>query len=132
MRLIIAGSRSLTDYALFQRCIQQTQFAAELQPNTCTILSGTARGIDSLAIRWARMRQFQVERYPAEWKMFGKSAGYKRNEHMVRNAEALLAIWDRNSCGTKYCITFARDHSLLVEVFEVFDDNEIIVSRFNF
>ena len=48
------------------------------------------------------------------------------------NADGLLAIWDRNSRGTKHCIVFARDHSLPVEVFEVFEDNETIVSRFNF
>lgn len=77
MRLVIAGSRSLTSWALFEMCVQRTQFATP-----CTILSGTARGVDSLNI--------DVEWYPAEWQRYGKRAGLIRNATMLDSELASL------------------------------------------
>ena len=134
MRLIIAGSRSLTDYGLFTYCVQQTQFAAELQPSTCTILSGCARGIDRLAIKWAHEQGLSVERHPAKWLEHGKAAGFRRNEQMLLHANGLLAIWDGNSRGTEHCIESACKRGLPVEVFTVVlsANSSVIVRRFNF
>lgn len=49
---------------------------------------------------------------PADWDKHGKSAGYKRNEEMARNADALIAFWDGKSKGTKHMIDIARECNL--------------------
>ena len=134
MRLIIAGSRSLTDYRLLTCCLQQTQFLAELQPSMCIILSGCARGIDRMAIRWAREQGLNVERHPAKWMEHGQAAGFKRNEQMVRIADGLLAIWDGVSSGTAHCMGRAHAKGIPMEVFQVMlgDNLGMAITRFNF
>jgi hypothetical protein len=53
------------------------------------ILHGDARGIDSLAQRWAEHFGVRVKAYPADWGR-GKRAGIERNEHMA----GLLLSWE--------------------------------------
>lgn len=134
MRLVIAGSITLTDYKLLLRCLQHTQFAVALRTNNAVVLSGCAIGIDSLAIRWANKNGIAVERYPPQWDVYGKHAGAVRTATMLDAADGLLAIWNGYSLGTKYAIDYALAAGRPVEVFDVVpgDDSNFTVRRFNF
>jgi SLOG family YspA-like protein len=98
MRVIIAGSRTIADYAL----LVQTMEEASLEGIVPTIvLSGACpTGVDALGERWAKERNIRVERFGADWRKFGRSAGPRRNSEMVERAEALVALWDGASRGT--------------------------------
>lgn len=80
------------------------------------ILSGTAQGVDTLGEQWAEKNGVPVERYPADWARYGKSAGHKRNRDMGMRADALIAVWDGESPGTRGMIEFARGRGLKVSV----------------
>jgi hypothetical protein len=54
--------------------------------------------------------------FPADWKTHGKAAGPIRNRQMAKNAEALIALWDGNSRGTKNMIETATKLGLKVYV----------------
>jgi hypothetical protein len=77
-----------------------------------TVLSGNARGADILGEMWAKNNSIPCELYPAEWDIHGKSAGYIRNSTMAENAEALIALWDGESRGTKHMIDLAKKKGL--------------------
>lgn len=109
MRTIIAGSRNIIDFTQVQIAISQCDFIA-----ISTIISGGARGVDSLAIQYAKLNNIPIETYLADWNKYGKSAGYKRNILMSKNADALIAIWDGNSKGTKHMIDTAIKANLIV------------------
>ena len=66
-----------------------------------------AKGPDRIGKLWADDYGYPVKTYPADWDNFGKSAGYRRNEEMVKNADALIAFWDGKSPGTKHMIDLA-------------------------
>lgn len=112
MRVIIAGSRTISDKAtLFQ--------ALSLFKGSITqVVSGTASGADKLGENWAIANKVPLRKFPAEWNKYGKAAGYKRNEEMAQNADALIALWDGISRGTKHMIDIALDHGLIVLVFQ--------------
>ncbi len=110
MRVIIAGSRTIDDYRLLCQAIVESQFRIDV------ILSGTANGVDRLGELWASRHNTPVEKYPANWQQFGKSAGYIRNVEMSHNADALIAIWDGKSRGTKNMIDIAKSKGLKVYV----------------
>ncbi len=57
--------------------------------------------------------------YPAAWDTYGLKAGYIRNEEMADNADALIAIWDGKSRGTKHMIDIATRKGLRVYIHEV-------------
>ena len=52
----------------------------------------------------------------ADWETYGKSAGYRRNVDMAESADALVALWDGVSNGTKHMINIARQKGLRVHV----------------
>jgi hypothetical protein len=85
--------------------------------NPFEVVSGTARGIDSLGEAWAAVHNIAVKRFPAKWKELGKSAGFKRNEQMAKYGDALVAIWDGKSRGTMHMINLAKKHGLTVYVY---------------
>jgi len=65
-----------------------------------SVVSGGARGADSLGEQYARQVGVPLERYPADWNKHGKGAGFIRNREMANHAEALLLIWDGQSRGS--------------------------------
>lgn len=110
MRTIIAGGRDITDYKLVQKAVKNSGF------NITIVISGAQRGVDALGERYAEDNHLPCERYPADWKKFDKSAGPIRNRQMAENADALIAVWDGNSKGTKNMIETAEKFGLKVYV----------------
>lgn len=111
MRVIIAGSRVLENQDLVEIAVSESGFDIQ------TVLSGRARGIDSLAEQWAHARGVPVEGYPALWSMYGKRAGRIRNQQMAEKADALIAIMVRTgSVGTLDMIDRASAMGLKVHI----------------
>jgi hypothetical protein len=110
MRVIIAGSRSVTSYAVVEAAIARSGFTIS------EVVSGTARGVDRLGELWAARNGVPVKKFPADWDTYGKRAGYLRNKEMAEYAEALVAIHDGESRGTQHMIDTARETGLKVSV----------------
>ena len=108
MRTIIAGSRNCNDYQLLLDAIDECSWTPTV------IISGSARGVDTMGEDWAFDHQIPCEKYPAEWNRYGKSAGYKRNVQMAEKADALIALWDGISPGTGHMIDIAKTKGLAV------------------
>lgn len=112
MRIIIAGSRSITEKD-FQAAVAKSQ----LLKSATTIISGTARGADQLGETWAKEREIPIERYPADWNRYGKRAGYLRNRQMGQVSDGCLCIWDGISPGTKLMMNISRENGLFLEIY---------------
>lgn len=118
MRTIIAGSRTITSRDVIQRAVETSGI------EITEIVSGKARGVDALGEDWARMNNIPVTGFPvtpADWKRYGKRAGYLRNRKMGEYAEALIAVWDGKSRGTKHMIDIADELGLVIKAF-IFDE----------
>lgn len=110
MRTIIAGSRDIEDYDLVREAIQESGF--EITEVVC----GKARGVDTLGERWAKEKGIHVAYHPADWEKHGKAAGPIRNRQMAQNADALIAVHDGISPGTRNMIEEARKRGLKVYI----------------
>ncbi|MBQ9721533.1 MAG: DUF2493 domain-containing protein [Oscillospiraceae bacterium] len=110
--VIIAGSRGFDDYAMLVRHCDY--LFSVCKPNA--IISGTARGADTLGERYAKERGIPVQRFPAQWDKYGKRAGYLRNQEMLDHADALIAAWDGKSRGTAHMIEIARQKGIPVRI----------------
>ncbi len=102
MKVIIAGSRNVTDKIFVEEGILRL---GELlhQPIT-EIVSGLARGVDTLGLEYGVSHGIPVAKFPALWDKYGKSAGFRRNELMAQHGDVLLAISLDNSRGTAHMI----------------------------
>ena len=109
MRLIIAGSRTITDINVVLLALVDSGF----EPTS--IVSGKAPGVDTLGEEIAKMLGIPVDPYPItdkDWQIYGNGAGPIRNTEMAKNADAVLVIWDGKSTGTKDMIAKARKFGL--------------------
>lgn len=107
MKTIIAGSRNITNV---------NYLYTELPWPITEVISGGARGVDTLGEQWAFEHGIPVKRFPANWSKFGRGAGHIRNAEMALYADALIAIWDGVSPGTGNMINLARSKSLKIHV----------------
>ena len=112
IKVIIAGGREFDDY---KGLCKVADYKLSNQDDI-EIVSGTASGADTLGEKYAKERGYALKRMPANWTMYGKAAGYKRNEEMAIYADALIAFWDGKSKGTKHMIELATKHKLKIKV----------------
>lgn len=114
-KVIIAGSRGFSNYKLLkEKCNEYLR--EKRKEYNIIIISGGARGADTLGEKYAQDEGFSLEVFPANWNKFGKSAGFIRNEQMAEVADALIAFWDGKSHGTKHMIEIMENKKLLVRV----------------
>ena len=106
MKLLIAGSRSITDYDL----------SPHIPENTTMILTGGAHGIDELAERYADEHRLSKTVLRPQYKLYGRAAPIKRNDILVENCDRVLIIWDGVSRGTKHTADYAAKIGKPVEV----------------
>ena len=72
------------------------------------IISGGARGADSLAERYAKENNIEFVCFPADWKTHGKVAGFIRNKDIVKASDRVIAFYDGKSSGTKDTLAAAK------------------------
>ncbi len=116
VRVIVAGSRTVMDPKRVEQALDRVlaRFLKETLP--LEIISGMAKGPDSFGRDWSLKRDIPVVEYPADWDLFGKRAGFLRNQEMAWYGTHLIAIWDGASNGTRHMIETARNDGLNVRV----------------
>ena len=113
-KVIVAGSRSINDYALVERNLNQI-LKNKLSEDVC-IFCGMAKGVDSLGEQYAINHKLYLKMFPANWDRYGNKAGFLRNVEMAEGADALVAFWDGKSRGTQHMINIAKKKDLQVRV----------------
>lgn len=99
-KVIIAGSRTITDYNEVLTAYKTSGFEAVI------IVSGGARGVDLLGERVANELKIPIQRFIPDWDTEGKKAGMLRNHAMGDYADVLVACYDGVSKGTKDMIDY--------------------------
>lgn len=103
-RFVFSGSRGWTHGEPVRRAIAAL-------PAGAVVVTGGARGLDAIAELEASRAGLEVEVYEADWDRFGRSAGFRRNEDMLKlpNVMGVLAFRCRGkSSGTDHTVRFAK------------------------
>ena len=107
MKLIIAGSRTITSYALVRQAIIDSGLWRDYK-HELEIVCGMARGVDLLGKQFAERNGLVCHEFPADWDKHGKAAGHIRNKEMGDFADALVAIWNGRSRGAQGMIQYMK------------------------
>ena len=110
MKTIIAGSRQIWSTTVVEDAIKASGF------EITEVVSGGCRGVDQIGEAHAEAMGIPCRVFLADWNKHGKGAGPIRNTQMAEYAEALIAIWDGKSAGTKHMIDIATRKGLKVYV----------------
>lgn len=121
MKVIIAGSRFITNYELVVEAVKDSGF--EISEVVC----GVAQGVDSLGERYAKENGIKLSYFYADWKGLGKKAGLARNEQMGNYADALVLVYDGKSPGSTHMLKYAKKKKLKIYVKNI---NEVNLNKF--
>jgi len=124
MIVIIAGTRTFSNREGVFRCIDR----AFPDPSIITeVVSGAARGVDTIGEQWAAKHGIPVRQFPAQWNSHGAQAGPIRNIEMAKYAcgwneiedyaiskvpAALVLVWDGHSSGSGHMLRTAKRYAL--------------------
>lgn len=97
--LAVIGSRSFRDTRLLAEKL------AVIMPSK--VISGGARGADSMAESWARKNGIETQIFLPDHKRY-RHPYHHRNRLIAEACEQLVAFWDGHSTGTKYTIDYAK------------------------
>lgn len=112
MNIAIVGSR---DYPAPEK-VRSYVGGLSVQPSPPTIVSGGARGVDSLAEEVAEEYGMETLIFPADWERHGKSAGFIRNREIVKAADLVVAFWNGSSRGTRHTLKLAHKFRVDTEI----------------
>lgn len=107
VKVAIVGSRGFNDYELLIHDINKLKEDQDL--NIIEIVSGGAKGADSLGKKYAIENNIKLTEFIPDWNKYGPRAGHIRNRDIVENADVVCAWWDQKSTGTKGSIDLARE-----------------------
>ena len=99
MRLVISGSRTITDRQKVRSILEAQEFT--------TLIHGGARGVDRFADEFAREKGIEVVVIRPNWRL-GRGAGLAANKEMAGLADKLVAIHDGKSQGTAHMVKLMR------------------------
>jgi hypothetical protein len=106
LKVVIAGSRTITDPLELEKAIKDSGFQID------TVISGGASGVDKLGEDWANAHGVPIKVFLPDWKTYSKAAGPIRNGIMADNADALIICWDGLSRGSASMIEKASSRNL--------------------
>lgn len=103
-KIMVCGSRTINDEKLIFSKLDDVLIN---YPNM-VLISGNAKGVDSISEKWAKSHDIQIELYKPDWQKYGRAAGIIRNKLMVENSDFVVVFWDGISKGTKSDIDFCK------------------------
>lgn len=110
MKVGVVGSRGFNNYDMVRKELNQLSDVIDL------IVSGGAKGADSLGEKWAIENGKQTLIFKPDWAKYGKRAGFLRNEDIVKNSDYVIAFWDGVSPGTKNSINLCEKFNIPVKI----------------
>jgi len=103
MKIAVVGSRDFVDYELLKSVLN-----AQKNGDITAIITGGARGADTLGGRYALEKDIPLIVLKPDWKRLGRSAGFQRNSDIIIAADYVFAFWDGQSHGTRDSIDKAK------------------------
>lgn len=110
----IVGGQNFDDWDYM---VEQLKFWQDQHGKIVTIVSGGAKGADSLARNYSnRYLQKKPIEFLPDWKKYGKRAGAIRNAQIVQASQAVIAFPDPQSKGTWITVQMAKKKGLPVYI----------------
>lgn len=114
---LVVGSRTFNDYSFMKH---KLDYFLQCQKSV-VIVSGGAKGADSLAEQYAHEKGYMLKVFPAKWDLYGFYAGYARNRQMHEYISKVpkrgcVAFWQNESKGTAHNFELAKEFDTPIRI----------------
>ena len=115
-RVLICGGISFSDEELFNKTLDEM-----IDKENTILVSGHAKGADTLAEKYAEKHGIEIKIFPPEWSKYGRAAGPIRNKQMLdyiskADENLVIAFWNGQSKGTKHTVETANKMGIKVQI----------------
>lgn len=117
IKIAVIGSRKFNNYEFLCSILNK------YKENIFLLVSGGAKGADSLGEKWANENNIKTLIIKPNWEKFGRSAGFIRNKDIVDESDMVIAFWNGKSKGSKNTIDYATKQGKLGEL-HFFKEND--------
>ena len=124
-KVVVAGGREFEDFDLLERKLNNILKDCD----KVEIVSGKAKGADTLGERYAKKYGHSIKAFPADWKTHGNAAGPIRNKQMAEYGDAVVCFWDGKSTGTRSMINLAKDYGLQLRIIRYDKKEELMIEN---
>lgn len=114
MKVAVVGSRKYTHYPDFEDVLDKILDSLAVKPNNgFVIISGGARGVDTMAQQYARTRGYDFVLFKP-YHLIDPQVDYNpkyfftRNKQIADNADLVVAFWDGESSGTRHIVEYCQ------------------------
>jgi len=104
--IIVTGGRSFSDADLIH------SFLNEHNPEL--VVQGGCTGADEIARNWCKLSGKECVTINADWDIFGKSAGPRRNMKMLKSYPNAIVVAFKGGSGTRNCVEMAKKLAMKV------------------
>ena len=111
MKVAVIGSRSFKDYDLLERTLSGLSISL--------LVSGGAKGADSLAERYAERHQITTKVFLPDYARYRRGAPLRRNYQIIDYADQVVAFWDERSRGTGHALKYAEQKGKPVTIITI-------------
>ena len=108
--VLVCGGRKFNGWTAMQRALDR------ISPDI--IIHGAAGGADSMAGRYAQENNIPCRDFPAEWRRYGRSAGYRRNQQMLDEGKPDLVVAFPGGPGTQNMVKISRQQGFEVNIID--------------
>ena len=115
MKLAVVGCREFVDFEKLSKILD----AEHAKTPISVVVSGGAKGADSMAEEWAKSRGLETLIFLPEWKKYGRAAAIARNRQIIDSSEKCIAFWNDACRGTRSSIELAKKKGIPVEIIQV-------------
>ena len=117
-KIAIVGSRKINDVEFVLSKFNEVLRSEKLSYDDVMIISGGARGVDTIAQQIAKKFGLPIIIFYPNWKKYGKRAGLIRNTYIVQYSDIVMAFPSKDSRGTWDTIRKAKENNKKLYVFE--------------
>jgi len=110
MRILVCGGRDFDRTDMAYRALDALHKAKGID----VVIEGDARGADRIGGYWARKNRIENLKFPADWKLLGKSAGAIRNQKMLDEGKPELVVAFPGGRGTADMVARAEQAGIRV------------------
>jgi len=116
-KIAVVGSRGYNNYDYFEAQIKY--LTMNMQGDITFVSGGCSSGADKLIKDFCKEYNYELIEFLPNWDLYGKSAGFKRNQLIVEEATHLIAFWNKKSKGTESSVKLAEKKNIPIRIVEI-------------
>lgn len=121
LKCAIVGGRDFDDYDFMKKVLDEKFDNLSFVES---IVSGGAKGVDTLAERYAKEIGRPMVVFKPDYKRYGRGAALIRNTQIIEYSDVVYAFWDGRSNGTRDAINKAQKMGKILYVIKYNQDDE--------